>query len=142
MRLPSWATDLPEEEERTRRIVFQRLLAGEAISLRGEGLLPGTLIEEGRIVLDDAGEWVVAAAGLSTVPTKHEMWIAGRRFYASCAFDTVGIPAALEAPAQVRSACGFCNEVIELELPTALSRTDLRVWLCEEQVGSSFVADT
>jgi alkylmercury lyase len=50
----------------------------------------------GRIRRDGAGR-VVGAAGLSVIPDRHQIQIDGRRFWTWCAYDILGIFAALAA---------------------------------------------
>ena len=52
----------------------------------------------------------------STVETPHRVEAAGRSWYANCAWDALGIPAALQADGRVDSACPDCGERLELEV--------------------------
>ena len=52
----------------------------------------------------------------SAVATPHRVETAGRRWFANCAWDALGIPAALHADALVRSDCPDCAEPLELEV--------------------------
>lgn len=54
----------------------------------------------GRLRRDEAGN-VVAAHGLSVVPSRHGFQIAGHRFWTWCAYDAFGIAGALEADAHL-----------------------------------------
>jgi alkylmercury lyase len=56
----------------------------------------------GHIRLSDDGD-VVGSAGLSVVPSRHELAIGGRQFWTWCAWDAVGILAALRASGVVTS---------------------------------------
>jgi hypothetical protein len=50
----------------------------------------------------------------SVVPTPHRV-LAGRRWwYGNCAWDALGIPAALHTDAEVASACADCDEPVRL----------------------------
>jgi len=60
------------------------------------------LATAGHVRLSRAGE-VVGSAGLSVVPSRHELTVEGRRFWTWCAWDAVGILAALGASGLVRS---------------------------------------
>lgn len=64
----------------------------------------------------DADEGVVAIFGLSLLPTKHRMSFRDRDFYTWCAYDSVGIPAALGESAEVRNNCEHCGKVIKFEI--------------------------
>ena len=52
----------------------------------------------------------------STVETPHRVEAAGRSWYANCAWDALGIPAALHADGRIASACPDCGERLELEV--------------------------
>jgi hypothetical protein len=52
----------------------------------------------------------------SAVETQHRVEAAGRSWFANCAWDALGIPAALHADAVVRSECPDCGEPLELEV--------------------------
>jgi hypothetical protein len=81
---------------------FQTLLrSGERVKMQFLGQVVGwktddiiahtkVLQRRGHIQLDDEG-FIVGAAGLSSVPTKHDLLVDGRRFWAWCAFDVIGI---------------------------------------------------
>lgn len=64
------------------------------------------LLEEldrvGRIRRDEAGR-VVGSAGLSVTLDRHEIELAGRRFWTWCAYDILGIFGALEASGRASS---------------------------------------
>jgi hypothetical protein len=52
----------------------------------------------------------------SAVETPHTVEASGRSWFANCAWDALGIPAALHADGTVRSACPDCGEPLELEV--------------------------
>jgi hypothetical protein len=52
----------------------------------------------------------------SAVPTPHRVEAAGRTWFANCAWDALGIPAALHEDGLVDSACPDCGEPIHLEV--------------------------
>lgn len=61
-----------------------------------------TLHHRGHIQLDYE-RFIVGAGGLSSVPTRHKISIDGRRFWAWCAFDVIGIFGGLQASGFARS---------------------------------------
>ncbi len=73
------------------------------------------LAESGEANLDEAGQ-VVAVAGLSLVPARHELELAGQPLHTWCAWDAIGIPAALELDARLRTHCHWCQSHIVVEL--------------------------
>jgi hypothetical protein len=60
------------------------------------------LARAGHLRLSDSGD-VVGSAGLSVVPSRHQLTVEGVRFWTWCAWDAVGILAALGAFGQVLS---------------------------------------
>ena len=52
----------------------------------------------------------------SAVPTPYRVDSAGGSWYANCAWDAFGIPAALHADGHVATTCGDCGEPIAIEL--------------------------
>jgi hypothetical protein len=97
-----------DSQARVRAAAFRLLLArsapiGQEALARDTGMGLDRVIElldqldrAGRIRRDGAGK-VVASAGLSIVPDRHEVEIEGRRFWTWCAYDIVGIFGALAA---------------------------------------------
>jgi hypothetical protein len=49
-------------------------------------------------------------------PTPHRVTAAGRVWTATCAWDALGIPAALHEDGQVESECACCGEPVALEV--------------------------
>jgi hypothetical protein len=106
------------------RLAFQRLLQeGEAVARERLAADAGTPLDEvdealatlerrGRVRVDDAGR-VTASMGLSIVPSRHEITFGGRRRYTWCAYDTIGILAALRADGHIRSRTPF-EEPVEI----------------------------
>lgn len=52
----------------------------------------------------------------SAVETPHRVEAGGRSWFANCAWDALGISAALHADGDVRSECPDCAEPLELEI--------------------------
>ena len=48
--------------------------------------------------------------------TSHRVTAAGRTWFANCAWDALGIPAALHAEGRIESRCPDCGEPLELEV--------------------------
>ena len=71
------------------------------------------------LVLESDGESIRMAPPFSGVPTQHHVTAAGVSYYANCAWDALGIPAALQKPAWVHSRCEQSLEPLELEVSTA-----------------------
>lgn len=52
----------------------------------------------------------------SAVETPHRVEADGRSWFANCAWDALGVPAALHADARIESSCPDCGESLELEV--------------------------
>ena len=68
------------------------------------------------LVLEDDGSSILMAPPFSGVPTQHVVESGGIRYYANCAWDSLGIPAALRKPALVRSRDELTLEPLVLEV--------------------------
>ena len=56
----------------------------------------------------------------SLVPTAHRVVAGGRRWYANCAWDAVGVCAALHVDGRVETSCPDCGEAIVLTIEDGL----------------------
>jgi hypothetical protein len=52
----------------------------------------------------------------SAVPTAYRVKAAGRWWYANCAWDALGICAALDVDGRIETSCSDCGEQIALEV--------------------------
>lgn len=67
------------------------------------------------LVLENTAD-IRMAPPFSGVPTQHVAEIDGRRYFANCAWDVLGIAAAMHQPATVRSRCEQSGEPYVLEV--------------------------
>ncbi len=67
------------------------------------------------------------APPFSGVPTQHHVMVDGIEYYANCAWDALGIPAALHRPGLVRSRCE--QSLAPLELNVGLEGPEPSPWL-------------
>src|SRR4030095_4191612 len=74
----------------------------------------GRLRSQRVLVLEADGEAIRMGPPFSAVPTQHEVTAGGVSYYANCAWDALGIPAALHRPAMVHSRCEQSLEPLEL----------------------------
>ncbi|ABL79521.1 MULTISPECIES: organomercurial lyase [unclassified Nocardioides] len=76
---------------------------------------------------------VVAAGGLSVVPAAHRLRLPGVDLWTWCAFDAIGIPAALGVDALAITQCPVCGTALEVALPQGKPPADspLVGWLPE-----------
>ena len=74
----------------------------------------GRLARNRLLVLEPDGETIRMAPPFSGVPTQHRVTSAGVSYYANCAWDAFGIPAALNRPGEVVSRCEQSKETLRL----------------------------
>lgn len=77
------------------------------------------LSEQRVLVLEDDGESIRMAPPFSGVPTQHVAVVGDRRYFANCAWDVLGILAALRRPGTVHSRCEQSGEPMVLEVDSA-----------------------
>ena len=108
-------------------------------SLTPEELLPGNvdkavdgaalLVAQGRAEMDEAGR-VVGIHGLTLRITRHRFDVAGRHRNTWCAFDAVGIPAALGLDAVAVTDCPTCGARVTVEIGAGVpGGGDAVLWL-------------
>jgi hypothetical protein len=66
------------------------------------------------LVLEEDGESIRMAPPFSGIPTQHRVTAGGVSYHANCAWDALGIPAALHQPATVHSRCEQSLEPLEM----------------------------
>ena len=71
------------------------------------------------LLLEEDGSTIRMAPPFSGIPTPHRVESAGRWYYANCAWDALGIPAALHRNAVIYSECGQTGEPLRLEVGNA-----------------------
>lgn len=76
----------------------------------------GRLFRKRVLFLEPDGETIRMAPPFSAVPTQHRVRVGDREYFANCSWDSLGIPAALHAPAEVFSRCEQTLEPIHLEV--------------------------
>jgi hypothetical protein len=73
------------------------------------------------LLLDAETGLIRMANPFSGVPTDYRVHARGRVYFANCAWDALGIPAALGAPAQVEAACAQTGEPFARSIPAQAS---------------------
>jgi hypothetical protein len=68
------------------------------------------------LVLEPDGETIRMAPPFSGTPTQHLVLVDGVAYHANCAWDALGIPAALRRPGLVLSRCEQSLEPLRLEV--------------------------
>jgi hypothetical protein len=68
------------------------------------------------LVLNPAASEIRMANPFSAVPTVHRVRAAGRWWYGNCAWDALGVCAALHADGRIETSCPDCGEAIALEV--------------------------
>ena len=87
------------------------------------------LVERGRAEVDDLGR-LTGIHGLTLGQTRHSIEHAGETHHTWCAFDSVGIPAALGITATARTDCFACGQPLAVEINTGTpAALPFVVWL-------------
>jgi len=87
------------------------------------------LHDEHAIVLDSAGRLLMANP-FSAVPTPFRVTADGRRWNANCAWDAIGISAALQCDGEIETTCADCDEPIGLAIADATPSDDSLLFHC------------
>jgi hypothetical protein len=74
------------------------------------------LHEAHALVLEPGTSRIRMLNPFSAVQTPHRVDAGGRSWFANCAWDALGIPAALRGDGSIRSECADCGEPVELEV--------------------------
>jgi hypothetical protein len=88
---------------------------------------------------------VVGAVGLTLGPAPHRLLLRGRDYRTWCAYDAIGIVAALGEPGSLSTHCGICARAIALRLPeSAVAERPERLWLSAggDDLRADFCAPT
>lgn len=96
----------------TAAAIAERLQVGEASVQQSYAELRTTRV----LWLEPDARTIRMAPPFSGVPTQHLVEAAGHTYFANCAWDALGIPAALHSPALVRSECGHTGEPLRLDV--------------------------
>jgi hypothetical protein len=75
-----------------------------------------TLRTQRVLVLEADGSSIRMAPPFSGVPTQHRIEAGGIQYFANCAWDALGIPAALHQPSIVHSRCEQSGEPLHLKV--------------------------
>jgi hypothetical protein len=66
------------------------------------------------LALEADGASIRMAPPFSGVPTQHVVIVDGKQYFANCAWDALGVPAALQRPGMVYSRCEQSSEPLRL----------------------------
>lgn len=123
--------DKSDEMIGVRRYIFSSLLDGRGVSIDGlvdffgEEVIPRIeeLVDGGVAILDGERALIVGAEGITLAETAHRLSIGDVDLYTWCAFDIVGIPAALKVDSLGVTNCVTCGR--ELRFDAAKGNFDL-----------------
>lgn len=115
-----------------RPIELQELAEVTGLRLDAVGDAVATLAGAGWLDLDDTGR-VAGAAGLSLATGPHRLTLGEAPFRTWCAYDSLGIAAALRSDALIETTCSRCGSPIRLALHAGTpERTGPeRLWLAD-----------
>jgi Alkylmercury lyase len=93
-------------------------------------------LQRNRVLLvEPDGETIRMAPPFSGIPTQHRVEVGGKQYFANCAWDALGIPAALHQEGVVYSSCGQSGEPLQLRV--GLKGPEPSSWLFHCQVPAS-----
>ena len=79
------------------------------------------------LALEADGSSIRMAPPFSGVPTQHVVVVDSRQYFANCAWDALGVPAALHQPGEVHSRCAQSGEPLHLQV--GLEGPEPSAWL-------------
>jgi len=79
------------------------------------------------LALEADGASIRMAPPFSGVPTQHVVTVGAKRYFANCAWDALGVPAALHRPGEVHSRCEQSGDPLHLEV--GLEGPEPSTWL-------------
>jgi hypothetical protein len=97
-----------------RPVELSELARATGIDVEVASVTVSTLAQAGWLDLDDSGR-VVGAAGLSLSTGVHGLTLGAGLFRTWCAYDALGIAAALGGDAQVETTCGQCHAAPDVD---------------------------
>lgn len=128
-----------------RPLELTELAQATGVDLEGVRSGVAALATAGWLDLDDSGR-VAGAAGLSLATGPHGLTLGEASFRTWCAYDALGIAAALEADGHIETACGWCQAPISVAVQGGIpDRTGPEwLWLAEggDDLRGSFCTPT
>jgi hypothetical protein len=128
---------MPEATPAVRRAAFCQLLSGRAPSIEEVAEEAGLAVHTAREAIDlvasvgmaeiDEGT-IIGMDGLTTRRTRHQLVVGSVGLWTWCAYDIVGIAAALVADAVGSTQCGGCDRGIDVVTGRADSMAAPRWW--------------
>ena len=82
------------------------------------------------LVLNQHTDEIRMANPFSAVPTAYRVSAGGRSWYANCAWDAVGIGAALHVDGMIETSCPDCAEAISLHVVDELPNDETLLFNC------------
>jgi len=106
------------------------LVSSSRLAPNKVGEIVGAFMQTGRADCNGDGR-LTGIVGLTTETTTHRVILGGTPLFTWCAFDAVGIPAALQVDAAVHTTCGYCKGSLEVYIVAGLVPRDLSIrgWL-------------
>ncbi len=78
------------------------------------------LAQEHALVLQENGDEILRAAPFWAAPTPFEVEVGRGRWWGSCIWDALGIPAMLKKDGRIVSSCGCCSSPMVLRIERGL----------------------
>lgn len=77
-----------------------------------------------QMVLEPGSDEIRMASPLSTIPTPYQVVVGDHRYYANCAWDSLGIPAMLGADARIEAHDTLSGELVRFTVEAGELRAD------------------
>jgi len=129
-----------------RRAAFRELLSGQAVPITEVAASAGMSIEAARRAVRDVASvgmveadetTIIGMDGLTTRQTQHGIVIGGVQLWTWCAYDIIGIAAAMETTATGSTRCGACGRHIDVIIKDGQSKDSGAVgWLPGESCSN------
>ena len=133
---------MPEATLAVRRTAFGSLLTGQTLSIDATAAIAGLASETAReaaTLIASVGmaevedETIVGIDGLTTRPTDHRIFLGDVALWTWCAYDILGIAAALGADALGWTSCGACGREIQIIVSAGIPGSSTAIgWLPQE----------
>lgn len=141
---------MPEATLAVRRTAFGSLVTGQALSIDATATIAGLASETAREaaqliasvgMAELEGETIVGIDGLTTRPTDHRILLGDVALWTWCAYDIVGIAAALAADAIGRTPCGACGQRIQVVVSEGRPEPGTAIGWLPQETCSNIMAE-
>lgn len=138
--------DMPEATLAIRKSAFRFLQRGRPVQIAEAAEAAGLTVDIARQAAELVasvgmaeldGPTIVGMDGLTTRQTQHQLKLNGVTLWTWCAYDIVGIAAALKANGNGKTRCGMCRQTIEVVVRDGTPLRSMAIgWLPNESCSN------